>query len=421
MKAADSVNGDPSPRRRSRKRRIAAWLTLILLILAAPYLVFYYQWMHPKQAIPKVEAVAIDQFVATEASATLALGARLHAARAEAGVPSMSAAIAYDGIVQWAGAVGFADIERRTAATVRSRYRIGSASKALTGTLLVRMVDAGQVDMDAPMSRYVPGLPPHLAPLTARQLASHTAGVRHYGMPAWWLGWWEMYSTQRFGSVEEGLSLFRDDPLAFTPGEDFKYSTFGYALLSRLLEGASGQTFAVLLEDGLFRPAGMLDSAVDTADAMPSRVSFYSADSGRFTPAYPADTSYKIAGGGIVSTPADLVRLGTRLLGDDLVSAAGRTLMWTPVPLADGSANPENYAIGWRIDTSERLLGTGEGTPIIHHGGVQAGGSAFFMLVPGHDIAVAVATNSGTRAARSAVQDTAYDLVRGVVAARATP
>ncbi|MEN1956096.1 serine hydrolase domain-containing protein [Luteimonas changyuni] len=409
---------DVQPRSRTGKLlRVAAWLALILLVLAGPNIVFYFKWMHPDESIPPVDD-RIDQLASTEATAALGFGTILHEARAGAGLPSMSGAIGYGGTVQWAGAVGYSDIESRTPATLRSRYRLGSTSKALTGVLLARLVDAGQVDVDAPISSQVQGMPAHLAPLTARQLVSHSGGVRHYSMPAWWLGWWEMYSNQPFNSVDEGLSLFRDDKLLFTPGEGFNYSTFGYSLLSRLMEGASGMDFPRLLEEQLFMPADMQDSDVDRAGEMPRRVSFYSADSGRFTPDYPTDSSYKIAGGGMVSTPVDLVRLGIRLLGSGFVSDAGKQLLWTPMLLSDGAPNPQNYAAGWRIDTSERLLGAGDPTLIFHHGGTQAGGAAFFMLVPEYDMAVAVVSNSGTGTARSAVQETAYELVRRALASK---
>lgn len=397
---------------------MAAWLALLLLVVAAPNMFFYYKWMLPKERLPPVDCGSIDQRVASATISSLGFDGILCDSLASAGLPSMSAAIGYGGTVQWAGAVGYADIERRTPATLRSRYRLGSTSKALTGVLLVRLVDAGKVEMDAPISTYVQGLPSHLEPLTASQLASHRGGVRHYSMPTWWLGWWEMYSRQPFNSVDEAMSLFRDDKLLFPPGEGFEYSTFGYTLLSRLMEGASGKDFPLLLRTQLFQAAAMRDSDVDGASEMPHRVSFYTAESGRYSPAYPTDASYKIAGGGMVSTPVDLVKLGLRLSGNDLISDTGKALLWTPMPLSDGSMNPENYAVGWRIDTSKRVLGPNDPTLILHHGGSQAGGAAFFMLVPEYDIAVAVLTNSGTRTARGAVQGTAYELVRRAVASK---
>ena len=80
--------------------------------------------------------------------------------------------------------------------------------------------------------------------------------------------------------------------------------------------------------------------------------------------------------------------------------------------LANGLANEQNYALGWRIDTSTRLFGKDKPTAIIHHGGQQEGGASFLAIAPALGVSVAVMTNSGTSAARQAVQNTAYELVR---------
>ena len=81
---------------------------------------------------------------------------------------SASAAIAYDSRIQWVGAVGHSNLANETPATVDSRYRLGSVSKALTGTLLMRLLDKGVIDLDAVASEYVADLPAHYADVTAR-------------------------------------------------------------------------------------------------------------------------------------------------------------------------------------------------------------------------------------------------------------
>jgi CubicO group peptidase (beta-lactamase class C family) len=329
---------------------------------------------------------------------------------------SLSAAVGSDDRLLWAGATGWADIEKVIPARVTSRFRTGSLAKPITATALVRLQEAGRVDLDAPISTYVADLPPALQPLTARLLASHQAGIRHYSMvPSWWWGWHESSSTRHYASVADGLAIFAEDDLVFAPGTGFRYTTFGYSLLARLMEGASGRPFDVVLSEQVLGPAGMRDTAVDGPAPMPERVAFYQAEGGRYTASYPIDSSNKIAGGGLVSTPSDLVRLGQALLGDELVSAAGKQVLFTPLALADGSMNPQNYALGWRIDTSVRLLGEDRPTSIIHHGGAQAGAGAFLMLLPEHGISIAVMSNSGTGTARAEAQEAAYVLARLVI------
>ncbi len=407
--------------RRSFARRMMRHLVRFVLVsgaLLGPNIVFYGRWDYPDEAIPEVPSGRDDRLALPGLSGRLSdeLLASLRTSREHGGLPSLSAAIAFDGKLQWAAATGFADIENQRPATVQSSYRTGSVAKSITAVALMRLIDAGKVSLDAPISQYVPDLPAHLQPLTAGLLASHRAGIRHYSMiPHWWMGWHENYSTNNYPSVADGLSLFVDDALRFKPGTGFRYSTFGYSLLARLMEGASGHPFAQLLDVSVFQPAGMTATAVDTPNAVPDRVAFYQAEGGRYTPSYPINSSYKIAGGGLISTPSDLVRLGALLLGDGFVSAAGKKAMWTPLALADGSMNPENYAIGWRVDTSTRMLGDTNPVQIFHHGGAQQGAAAFIMLVPKYGIAVAAMSNSGSRSARVEVQEATYALVRRVV------
>ena len=406
---------------RSLPRRLLRHFVRFLLVsalLLGPNLVFFGRWDFPDQSVPAIPADSDDQVSAPSLPPELGddLLKELRASREKAGIPSMSAAVAYDGNLQWAGATGFANIENKQFATVRSRYRTGSVAKPITAVALVRLIDAGKIDINKPISHYVTGLPITLKPLTANQLGSHRAGIRHYSIiPQWWMGWHENYSMHEYASVADGLTLFVNDDLRFVPGTGFQYSTFGYSLLARQMEAASQKTFAQLLEENVFSAAGMIDTAVDTAEAMPDRVAFYQAEAGRFTPAYPINSSYKIAGGGLVTTPSDLVRLGAALLGNDFVSKEAKKTLWTPQALTDGSMNPENYGIGWRIDTSVRLLGEKHPTKIFHHGGTQQGAAAFFVLLPEYGISVAVMTNSGKGSARQEAQEAAYALAREAV------
>ena len=154
----------------------------------------------------------------------------------------------------------------------------------------------------------------------------------------------------------------------------------------------------------------MTGTAVDTPGAMPDRVAFYVGQGDRYTAARPVDSSFRIAGGGLVSTPTDLARFGLALQDGRLLSADGVRRMWTVQPLADGSANPQNYALGWRVDESTRLFVDGRPLQVVHHGGSQAGAAAFLLLVPEQGLAVAVMANSSD--GRAQVQDTALRLAQ---------
>ena len=417
--ATPPAPGGHAPRRFLRRLlRGLAWLALVLLVLAAPTLAYHARWSWPRANLPEVGTAQEQQRAAPAMDPALAtrLMAIVREARSTSGLPSLSAAVARTDGLDWAGASGWADIDRRQAAGVASRYRTGSIAKPMTAVAMMRLAEAGALDLDAPGAEVVSGLPPSLAPLTARQLASHTGGVRHYSpMPWgwWWPGWFEANSQRHYPSVEAGLALFADDRLRFAPGTGFQYSTFGYSLLSRLLEGAAGRPFPALLAAQVFAPAGMTGTAVDTPGAMPDRVAFYVGHGDRYTAARPVDSSFRIAGGGLVSTPTDLARFGLALQDGRLLSADGVRRMWTVQPLADGSANPQNYALGWRVDESTRLFVDGRPLQVVHHGGSQAGAAAFLLLVPEQGLAVAVMANSSD--GRAQVQGTALRLAQELV------
>ena len=170
---------------RSLPRRLLRHFVRFLLVsafLLGPNLAFFGRWDYPDHSLPAIPADSDDQVSAPGLPPKLAqdLLQDLRASREKAGLPSLSAAIAFDGNLQWAGATGFANIENKQFATVRSRYRTGSVAKPLTAVALVRLIDAGKIDINKPISHYVTGLPTTLQQLTANQLGSHRAGIRHY-------------------------------------------------------------------------------------------------------------------------------------------------------------------------------------------------------------------------------------------------
>src|SRR5687768_15409719 len=114
---------------------------LVSALLLGPNLVFYGRWTYPDQILPTVQTGSDDRVGAPGLASGLSddLLAALRASREKAGLPSLSAAIGYDGKLQWAGATGFADTESKQSATTRSRYRTGSVAKPLTAVALVRL------------------------------------------------------------------------------------------------------------------------------------------------------------------------------------------------------------------------------------------------------------------------------------------
>lgn len=373
-------------------RKFAVLVSAGLVTVAAIWLLFrpLIEWPFGWQALPKPQA-------AQAAKATDAKYARLQAFLAEqyasGRYPSLSAAVSIDGKVVWSSAMGYADLRTLAPVTTRSQYRIGSSSKAVNATLAAILVNQGRLDVDAPITRYIDYFPDKGAPITTRQLLSHTAGIRHYGV-CFCTPIWDYENTRHFDSVEAAVATFAGSPLLFKPGTAFAYSSYGTVLSSGVLEAAGGKPYLTLIQQQVAVPLGLAGlSADDRIIPCDHRVRPYELADGQFRDALATDDSIKWAGGGFVAAPEDLAKLGGAWMTNALFPPEVRTAFWTPQPLADGTPNPQNYALGWRV--GEVALDDGTKVRVVHHNGTAKGAASSFMLFPDYGIAVSVMTNKG--------------------------
>ena len=298
----------------------------------------------------------------------------------EAGrLPSLSVAILRDGEIAYARAFGSADLAAGAPATTGTRYRCASVSKVLTATALARLVEQGRIDLDAPISRYVPDWPAEPA-ITARQLAGHLSGVAHYQDAD------RIDRGRTYATVGEALDVFRDSPRAGAPGAEYAYSTHGYTLLSAVIEGAAGAPFLEVLETEVFGPLGMRSSGPDLRAAPHADMStLYGREGLEPHPiARPEDPSYKWAGGGLVSTPSDLLRLADAYMSGFLSPALVEE-MWTSQATAAG--DDTGVGIAWRIGEDPY------GRRVIHHSGAMGGARTTLAIFPDERAAIAIMTN----------------------------
>ena len=321
----------------------------------------------------------------------------LEEARVRYGLPALSVAVAHDGKVVWAAASGWADLESRTPASLATRYRIGSTSKAVTATALARLVDKGTMSLDAPASTWTSDLPnPQWLALTPRQLASHTAGIVDYDQNRDLAGLFHsIRERKQFDSVTEAFSVFDGNKLKFAPGTAFRYTSFDLVLLSALMERASGTAFLDLLDRDISRPLGTASLSADHQDrAVPDRATFYWRKDGVLKPWGRVNHSYKWAGGGLIASSSDLARIGSAWLDPAYITPATREAFWTPQRMANGEVNEQSYAIGWRANPNTRLLGEDKPVWNVHHGGVSKGAYSWLVIYPEQRLVVALNANA---------------------------
>jgi CubicO group peptidase (beta-lactamase class C family) len=307
--------------------------------------------------------------------------ALMQAMMEESGTPGMSVAVGIDGAIVWSEGFGFADVEQRVPVWEETKFRIGSVSKPVTAAAVGLLVEQGKLDLDAPVQRYVPSFPEKPWPITTREVAGHLAGIRHYASDE------EFLSSKRYGSVLEGLAIFKDDTLLFEPGTRYSYSSYGWNLVSAVVEGASGTGFLALMRESVFDRLGMTHTVADHTDSIiPQRTRYYDRnEDGSIANSPYVDNSYKWAGGGYLSTPEDLVRFGFAHLRGDFLKPETVALLWTPMSTRDGQST--GYGIGWSVDQREgRVL-------LAAHGGGSIGGTAFLLILPEEKAVVAMMGN----------------------------
>ena len=299
-------------------------------------------------------------------------------------VPGVSVAVVENGEYEWGAGFGLADAENNVPASEHTLFRLASISKSLTATAAMQLWEQGKLDLDAPVQKYCPAFPQKQSPITTRQVMGHLAGIRHYKTGPEDL---EIGNTKHFDNpIQAGLDFFKNDPLLSEPGKTFHYSTQGYTLVGCVMEGASGAKYVDFVRQNVFAPAGMDHTQVDDRFAIiPYRTRFYQkTESGAVQNADFLDSSYKIPGGGWLSSAEDMARFEVAILNDKLIKRSTRDLMWTPLKPSDGSK--DGYALGW---------GNGEenGIAFVAHTGGQQGTSTAFTIAPSQRAGAVVLTN----------------------------
>jgi len=297
----------------------------------------------------------------------------------ENNLPGMAVSIFLDNQMVWSEGFGYANIDQKIQVDPsKTKFRIGSVSKTLTSAALGNLIEKDLLDPDSIVQTYVPLFPVKEYPITVRQVAGHIAGIRHYrGI--------EFMSTKLYKTVDEGLIIFQDDPLLFEPGTHYSYSSYGWNLISAIVEGASEEAFLDYMKAYVFEPFGMHNTVPEWSNQEIDHISSFYVPSiyGNEIAPY-VDNSYKWAGGGFVGTTEDLIRFGQAYLDADFQSKETQAELMTPLFLTNGETT--NYGMGWRtwVYNEENWIG---------HSGGSVGGSTMFVMSKDHRMIIAYTIN----------------------------
>jgi CubicO group peptidase (beta-lactamase class C family) len=300
---------------------------------------------------------------------------------APGGPPSISIAVGVDGEIVLAAASGVANIADGTPATPETPYRTYSISKGITAVAVMQLVEKGELSLDDDIRDFLPEFPEKRWPVRLSHLMTHTSGIRHYKENAG-----EISSTVEYPTLAESLVVFKDDPLGFEPGSAYRYTSFGFNLLTGAIEGSTGKGFGECLDESIFGPAGMERSGLDVAASpVPGMAGLYGLWMGRHRQfEEPSNLSGKYGSSGVVSTPTDLVKLFLALDRGELPEPATLALM---ISEPDPETAP-SQALGWNVTTDK-------GRRIVYRTGGGSGATGIVEYFPDHGITGAVLINMG--------------------------
>jgi CubicO group peptidase (beta-lactamase class C family) len=268
-------------------------------------------------------------------------------------VPGAAVLVLRDGQPVVRASYGLADLETGTPATPETNYRLASMTKQFTAASILLLAENGRLTLDDRGQTWLPSLPKAAETVTIRHLLTHTSGLIDY----------EDVIPESFAAQLHDADVLRlletQDRTYFRPGNGYRYSNSGYALLALIVQRASGKTFAKFLRESIFQPLGMFNTVAyeDGISTVNHRAFGYTHEAGRWNRTDQDPTSAVLGDGGIYSSIDDLANWDAALYDGRLLHASSLRAAFTPATRTD---DPETeYGYGWRI-TGETLWHSGE-------------------------------------------------------------
>ncbi len=288
------------------------------------------------------------------------------------------------GAIAYARGYGLASLEHRIRITPRTDFYIASTSKQFTAASVALLAEAGRLDLDAPIRRWVPELPAYTDSITVRELVHHTSGIRDY------LTLWDQ-AGRSFGddiSEDEALaSIARQKALDFRPGSRWSYSNSGYFLLSVIVRRVTGKSLRQFSDSAIFKPLGMTHTHFhdDRMMVIPDRAEGYEPRPGGTWVEH--RTGFALVGdGGLHTNIEDLAKWDANFYDNKLGKGGPAFIQAITTPGTLNGGRALKYGFGLMQDEYR-------GLPVVSHGGAFIGFRAALTRYPTRRFSVAVLCN----------------------------
>ncbi|MBB4759439.1 serine hydrolase [Xanthomonas euroxanthea] len=338
--------------------------------------------------LPALLVLLLSSTAAADDGLASKLDLQMQKNRERYGIAGQALLVAHDGRILYRGVDGQADVGTGTSVTTSHVFPAYSLSKLLVSTLIIQLVEKGQVDLDAPASRYLTTLPPRWRDITVGQFLDHTSGVPEYftteqGQVITPQGGFPPDVDTLFASLAETL-------LQFPPGTRTLYTQTNYVVLAALLSTHYRMPYARIAERRIFQRLGMRHSSLGRpASGERDVVTSYLGRDGRLQPmpdvAWPA---YAYGHAALYLTIDDLHRFLRAITAGELVKKHTLQQAWQPIRQADGT--PGWFAGGWETGDVDgyRIVG--------HDGGARDRVRILFRGAPGQDTWIVVYLTNGS-------------------------
>lgn len=299
--------------------------------------------------------------------------------------PGVIVGVAKHGNVIYRRALGLASIEQGQALTPTTRMRIGSTTKHFCALGILMLAEEGKLDIDKPIGTWLPELGEVCGRPTLLQLMHHTGGL-HDPLPIVFFQNGGYYTELSAGGHLQMMSRFKE--CNFEPGSRFAYSNSGYQLLSLLTERVSGKTWGEFLDERVFGPMGMSNTAVlaSDLDIVPNMAGLHlhSPDGKWRRGIYPSDEN--LGGGGIISTVDDMLGWAAHLRSAQ--KKIGSDAIWNQMLERQTFANGKGHCYGLGL-----MRDAHRGVATIHHAGATMGSTHQMLIAPEHALDIIVMSN----------------------------
>lgn len=330
--------------------------TLITILSA-----FFFQIALPQNPSAEFDSLMTKVFKADEAGAV--------------------ALVVKNGKVLYRKAFGMANMELGVKMKPENVFRIGSITKQFTASAILKLRDEGKLSLDDDITKYIADYPTHGHQITIKHLLTHTSGIKSYtGMDTW-----DAEVRKKDFTPLELIDFFKDQPMDFDPGEEWRYNNSAYFILGHIIEVMSGATYETYIDSTFFKPLKMSNSYYGSPSRIiKDRAYGYDKRDGELINADFLSMTQPYAAGSLLSTVDDLYKWYSSVMEDKVISKASRIEAQSTYQLNNGEKT--GYGYGWGV-------GNIQGSPMISHGGGINGYLTSSIFLPEEKLFVAVFSN----------------------------